>query len=273
MGNSGGGNTIVRTIIPVMLTLLVLGIFLSLYFLKYIPGQQSRFNNRAYMELQQIAKAVQRRDQGYVQAIHYYLAKPQSSSPLFQTFRIAPRHLTASDTNLTLSPSILVPERFNDGSWQLSYPLVNRISKDTIIMSTPLDSLLMPLIATYRDIFTGYILIGQPPAAHSSRTILYNSDNLPLGNDFDPDTLQKKNNDLNPLFVHDVNIEGTPYKLFLYPLQLGTLHATLAGLISVADYNSGYKDIPLKLFVPAGIILLLLINLLQRWSRNRIGAF
>lgn len=272
MGTSGGGNTIVRTIIPVMLTLLVLGIFLSLYFLKYIPGQQSRFNNRAYMELQQIAKAVQRRDQGYVQAIHYYLAKPQSSSPLFQTFRITPRHLTAGDTNLTLSPSILVPERFNNGSWQLSYPLVNNVSKDTILMSTPLDSLLMPLIMTYRDIFTGYILIGQPPATHSSRTVLYNSDNLPLGNDFDPDTLQKKNDDLNPLFVHDVNIEGTPYKLFLYPLQLGTIRTTLAGLISVADYNSGYKDIPLKLFVPAGIILLLLIICLPILKIFILGA-
>jgi hypothetical protein len=272
MGASGGGNTIVRTIIPVMLTLLILGIFLSLYFLKYIPGRQSRFNDRAYMELQQIAKAVQRRDNGYVQAIRYFLNKPQSSSPLFQTFKSMPRRPDAGDSTLKIHPATLIPDLFNNDSWQLSYPLVHASGKDTITMSTRLDSLLIPLIATYRDIFSSYLLISRPAAANGKKNILFNSDNLPLGNEFDPDTLQKKSEGLNPLYIHDINIEGTPYKLFLYPLEFGTVRTTLAGLISASDYSSGYKDIPLNLFVPAGIIILLLIICLPILKIFILGA-
>jgi hypothetical protein len=272
MGTSGGGNMIVRTIIPVMLTLLILGIFLSLYFLKYIPGRQSSLNDRAYMELQQIAKAIQRRDNGYVQAIRYFLNKPQSSSPLLQSFKCTPRRPDERDSAIRLYPATLVPDNFNNDSWQLSYPLVHASGKDTIIMSTPLDSLLVPLISTYRDIFNSYLLIGQSSAGNTQKNILFNSDNLPLGSNFDPDTLLKKSNGLNPQFIHDVSIEGTPHKLFLYPLQFGAVHVTLAGIISTSGYNSGYKDIPLKLFVPAGIIILLLIICLPILKIFILGA-
>jgi len=268
MGTSGGGNTIVRTIIPVMLTLVILGILLSLYFLKYIPGRQSRFNNRAYTELQQIAKAVERRDNAYVQAIHYILNKPQASSPLFQSFKCIPRQPNGGDVKLRLYPATLFRDSLSNSSWQLSYTLVNT-GNDTLIMSTPLDSLLIPLIATYRDIFTSYLLIGQPSAASAHKDVLFNSDNLPIGNDLDPDTLLKKNDGLN---VHDINIEGALYKLFLYPVRVGTVHATLVGLISASDYSSGYKDIPLKLFVPAGIIILLLIICLPILKIFILGA-
>jgi len=263
---------IVRTIIPVMLTLLILGIFLSLYFLKYIPGRQSSFNDRAYMELQQIAKAIQRRDNGYVQAIRYFLNKPQSSSPLLQSFKCTPRRPDERDSAIRLYPATLVPDNFNNDSWQLSYPLVHASGKDTIVMSTPLDSLLAPLISTYRDIFNSYLLIGQSSTGNVQKNILFNSDNLPLGSDFDPDTLLKKSNGLNPQFIHDVSIEGTPHKLFLYPLQFGAVHVTLAGMISTSGYNSGYKDIPLKLFVPAGIIILLLIICLPILKIFILGA-
>jgi len=272
MGTSGGGNTIVRTIIPVMLTLLILGIFLSLYFLKYIPGRQSSLNDRAYMELQQIAKAVQRRDNAYVQAIRYFLYKPQSSSPLLQSFKCTPRRPDERDSGIRVYPAILIPDKFNNDSWQLSYPLVHASGTDTIIMSTPLDSLLSPLISTYRDIFNSYLLIGHSSAGNAQNNILFNSDNLPLGSDFDPDTLVKKSNGLNPQFIHDVSIEGTPHKLFLYPLQFGAVHVTLAGIISTSDYNREYKDIPLNLFVPAGIIILLLIICLPILKIFILGA-
>lgn len=113
MGASGSGNTIVRTIIPVMLTLLVLGILLSLYFLKYIPGRQSRFNTRAYTELQQIARAVERRDNAYMQAIRYTLNRPQATSPLFQSFKCIPRQPNGSDVRLRLFPAALIRDGLN----------------------------------------------------------------------------------------------------------------------------------------------------------------
>jgi hypothetical protein len=59
--------------------------------------------------------------------------------------------------------------------------------------------------------------------------------------------------------VRDVIIEGNPYKLFIYPFQLGEQQVILAGLISNGQYVEGYKDIPLDLLIPAGIIILLLL--------------
>ena len=66
-----------------MLTLAVLGIFLSLYFFKYIPRQQYDHNRRAFLELEQIEKAIQSRNAGYSRAIAFIPDEKQSRKPRF----------------------------------------------------------------------------------------------------------------------------------------------------------------------------------------------
>src|SRR5579872_4598791 len=93
---------VTRTIIPVVLTLLVLGIFLLLYLLKYLPQQQSAYNNRAFLELDEIARAIQSRNNGYAKAISFYSNKPSSSSPIAQSLRFSP-HPPDDTSRLQLS--------------------------------------------------------------------------------------------------------------------------------------------------------------------------
>lgn len=251
---SGGGNTVTRTLIPVLLTLLVLSILFLLYFLKYIPGRQDALNDRAFMELQQIAKAARERDNGYTDAINTFLKTPQSSNPLFLAFKWSPRIPNKKDTPLEPRPSKLISDSLNTGNWLLAYPLIQHARRDTFTMTIRLDSLLAPNILTYRDVFETYLLISP---GHSE--VLFSSDDLPLSNGFNPDSLVKKNDATDPLYIHQVNLAGTPYKIFIYPLRIGSTPVLLAGLVSVSHYNSGYKDIPLDFFVPAGIIILLLV--------------
>jgi hypothetical protein len=251
---SGGGNTVTRTLIPVLLTLMILGILFLLYFLKYIPGRQSALNDRAFTELQQIAKAARERDNGYGFAINTFLTTPQTSNPLFRNFKWSPRVPNKKDTPLDLRPSKLIPDSLSSGNWLLAYPLIQRARKDSFLMTIRLDSLLAPTILTYRDVFETYLLISP---GHSE--VLFSSDNLPLSDGFDPDSLLKKNEFTDPLYMHEVNLAGTPYKIFIYTLQIGSTPLQLAGLVSVSRYNAGYKDIPLEFFVPAGIIILLLV--------------
>jgi len=264
---SGGGNTFTRTLIPVLLTLLVLGILFLLYFLKYIPGRQSALNDRAFMELQQIAKAARERDNGYAYAIKTFLSTPQSSNPLFRSFNWSPRAPNKKDTPLDLRPSKLISDSLNTSNWLLAYPLIQHARKDTFVMTIRLDSLLAPNILTYRDVFETYLLISP---GHSE--VLFSADDLPLSDGFNPDTLLKKNETADLLYLHEVNLAGTPYKIFIYPLQVGSTPLLLAGLVSVSRYNSGYKNIPLDLFVPAGIIILLLVICLPVLKIFILGA-
>jgi hypothetical protein len=225
-----------------------------LYFLKYIPGRQGALNDRAFAELQQIAKAARERDNGYSYAISTFLSTPQASNPLFHSFKWTPRTPNKNDTPLDQRPSKLISDTFNTGNWLLAFPLIQHARKDSFIMTIRLDSLLAPTILTYRDVFETYLLISP---GHSE--VLYTSDNLPLSEAINPDSLVKKNESTDPLYIHEINLAGTPYKIFSYPLQVGSTTMQLAGLVSVSRYNSSYKDIPLGFFVPAGIIILLLV--------------
>src|SRR5216684_1380693 len=182
---SGGGNMVTRTLIPVLTTLLVLGILFLLYFLKYIPGRQDALNDRAFMELQQIAKAAQERDNGYAYAISTFLNTPHSSnSPLFHSFKWSPSTPDKKDSTLEMLPSRLVADPLNKSNWLLTYPLVSRSTKDTFVMNIRLDSLLAPNILTYKDIFETYLLINKNADGGSQGSILFSTDNLPLANGF-----------------------------------------------------------------------------------------
>ena len=236
-----------------MLTLVVLGIFLSLYLLKYIPARQTGYNSRASLELEQIVKAVRGKNSGYTGAVRAYANDPGSTSPLLYSLLYTRPKLSAPDSPLTPLPPVLCPDTRNIGSWRFCYPL-----SDGSAFSLRVDSLLRPMVSTYQDIFQHYLLvqIGDSP---DRGAILFNSDNLPLGRSLGLDSLLKKQDGLSLPYVHDVSVEGVSQKMFLYPFQFNNEQLLLVGLIATSDYTSGYKDFPLRFFVPAIIMILLLV--------------
>ncbi|HTI92047.1 MAG TPA: hypothetical protein VL727_15745 [Puia sp.] len=251
-------NQFIRKIVPVMLTLVVLGIFLSLYLLKYIPARQNDYNSRASLELEQIVKAVKGKNTGYTGAVRSYAASKfysytqKTTSPLLHSFVYTPS--SKPDTLLTSLPPLLSPDKKSIGNWRITYPL-----SDASSFSLRIDSFLRPIVLTYQDIFQHYLLIQMDDSLKSKGLILFNSDNLPLGKSLGLDSLLKKQDGLSLPYVHDVSIEGVSQKMFLYPFQLNGQQLLLTGLINTSDYTSGYKDFPLRLFVPALIIILLLV--------------
>lgn len=285
-----GENKVIRKIIPAVLTLLILGIFLSLYFFKYLPRQQDDYNRRAFLELEQIEKAIQSRNGAYTRAMTYIQdatfaqRNPKVSSPLFRSFKDQTiRRSDPAYRRLAQNEAMFLTEDPSNGYYRLSYPLLipgtagapktdsptkttaspSASSPDTSairIMSIRLDSVLNPIISTYKDIFANYLLIGPPDPenTHESR-IIFNPDNLSLDFRINIDSLLSKHDGFSIRNVRDVTIQGGTYKLFIYPFRLGNQAVVLAGLTTAANYSNGYTDIPLNLLVPISIIIIMLL--------------
>jgi len=292
-----GENKVIRKIIPAVLTLLILGIFLSLYFFKYLPRQQDDYNRRAFLELEQIEKAIQSRNGAYTRALTYIQnatfaqRNPKVSSPLFRSFKDATiRRSDPSYHRLAQNEAMFIAEDPSNGYYRLTYPLLipgtattagtpktgspqatgpppntspSASPPDTTairIMSIRLDSVLNPIISTYKDIFANYLLIGPPDPEniHESR-IIFNPDNLSLDFRINIDSLLSKHDGFSIRNVRDVTIQGSSYKLFIYPFRLGNQAVILAGLTTAANYSDGYTDIPLNLLVPISIVIIMLL--------------
>ncbi len=256
----GAGAYCLGRVLPVTLILLLLGIFMSLYFFKYVPQQQNAFNNRAFMELGQIEKAVEVRNQGYIYAIETFLAHPHAPNPLIRNFTFDPPGPPVQEepNERKIGQTILTNDTL-DGSWRITYILFPNPSAGSnaagILMSIKLDTILTPIINTYQDIFEDYILIRDThqddnfhaPDPDRARLhqgqVVFNSGNLAVDYLVNTDSLLKLNDGFSLLDIHQVSIEGNPYKLFLYPFQLGKERVILAGLVSLTHYNAGYKKI------------------------------
>src|SRR5580698_3279312 len=62
-------STPVRRFISILVMLLLLAVFLSLYFFKYVPQQKNDFNGRAFTELKSVTDAFSGRDDACQQVV------------------------------------------------------------------------------------------------------------------------------------------------------------------------------------------------------------
>ncbi len=290
MANRKDTNGSFGRVLPVFLILLLLGVFMSLYFFKYVPDQQTAFNDRAFQELGQIQKAIQGRDQGYRWAIGTYLAHRREENPLIQYFNFYPQQPPDGETVKRTIGQTSLRKDGSGTSWQITYPLLpgdpgdnDHPRPDT--MGIRLDTVLAPIISTYQDIFENYLLIRDThldSSLHSADPkhdrlhqgeIVYNSGYLAVDYLVNTDSLLKKNDGFSLLDLHDVSIEGNAYKLFLYPFRLGKERIILAGLIGLNHYTSGYKDIPFNYIAIIGILVLLLLILLPILKIYILGPY
>jgi hypothetical protein len=300
MANRKDTNASFGRALPVFLILLLLGIFMSLYFFKYVPDQQAAFNDRAFQELGQIQKAIQGRDQGYRWAIGTFLAHRHEQNPLIQYFNFYPQQPPDGETNKRTIGQTTLRKDGSGLSWQITYPLLPAItdannhpdpqpgsqqSPQSDTMGIRLDTVLTPIINTYQDIFENYLLIRDThldSSFHSADSkhdrlhqgeIVYNSGNLAVDYLVNTDSLLKKNDGFSLLDLHDVSIEGNAYKLFLYPFRLGKERIILAGLIGLNHYTESYKDIPFNYVAIISTLVLILLIVLPILKIYILGPF
>ena len=254
--------------ISVLFILALLSIFLCLFFLKFIPQQQKEFNGRAFLELEQIETAFQNRNDGYTSAIKVFLGKMEAANPLCRSFRFSPA-LSYYPGQFITAQQMILRKNEDDNNWQITYPLRDTQGRTTY-MFTNLDTVLQPIINTYRDIFEDYLVIRDthldasfqsmdPADSLHKGEIIFNSGNLSVDYLVNTDTLLKKNDGFSLINIHDVTIEGSPYKLFLFPFQAGKERIILAGLISLPAYTEGYKNMPFSMVTLTGVLVLLLL--------------
>ena len=254
-------STPVRRFVSILLMLLLLAVFLSLYFFKYVPEQKSDYNKRAFMELKSVTDAFSRRDAAYQQVFSW---TPGSHSKQPDTIGL----------------------EINEGNWKVVY----RSSKSKNVQYLGFDSLMHLLTDGDRDIFDTYLTILQSDSPRIQREtpyrarshkgeIVFNAGDLSMDYQVDMDTLLKKSDGFGTTNIHDVKIEGNDYKLFLYPFPFHDQRTIMAGLISVSHYTSTYESVPINLITTASILLLLLlvaIPLLKIYiigSHERIRTF
>jgi len=286
MSGRANTNTSLRRLISLLFILALPAIFLSLYFLKYVPQQRNDFHRRAFLELSQIERAFRDRNDAYVQAIRYSLAKKSPDSiqnnllSKYFTYTTASGNGFIKNKNDSLSVKAITfePQNPATSSWQICYQVYNMNRKDSangpkpvISLYKKLDTLLVPIVSTYKDIFNDYVLILDtlvntasakgPKDSHEGK-LIFNSGNLHIDYLINTDSLLKKNDGFSLLNIHDVKVEGNPYKLFLYPMQICNNRVILAGLISQSRYKEGSEAIPVSLITIGSILaLLVLLNL------------
>jgi hypothetical protein len=277
-----------RKLTGVFIILALLGLFLSFYFLKYVPDKRNDFHRSAFQELSQIEGALQERNDAFRKAIQSILEQhaPIETSPLIKFFQFrnfsqpkkTPDILEVRETQFEIDSMT--------GVWQISYLLYSKNHEGpSAILSKNLDTLMTQLVGTYKDIFDGYLLIkdkgtwkekggasGGPDAGQHAR-IIFNSSNLSVDYQINTDSLLKKPDGFSFQDVHNVVIEGNSYKLFLYPLELGKERIILAGLISLKEYSAAYNKIPFNFISFTAVLILLLLIHLPILKIYLLGAY
>ncbi len=246
--------------------LILLAGVLGFYYFRYVPERRGEFNKAAFLELNQIEYALQFQNNAYHDALQNIIEHHQSDESALLKFNLKSNHPEFDDDDSLASSLFLFDEV--SGDWQLSYPVYDQgENRQIYTLSKNADTLLHNLVATYKDIFDGYLLIDKEgPAADTTKQgkpnkgkIIFQSGDLYMSSSVNTDSLLKNNNGLSLNNLQDITIEGNSYKLFLYPFEMGSQKLVLAGLIKDSNYREGNLKIPFSLFSVFIVLLLLLM--------------
>ncbi|HSZ33302.1 MAG TPA: hypothetical protein VK772_08320 [Puia sp.] len=252
----------IRELASTFIILILLSIILCFYYFKFVPERRTEFHRNAFLELSQMESALQSRDAAYRDAIQNILKQ----TPLDKTSLLKFNFQAGSEK--TPKGSVMGPTEFGTDktgkSWQMRYPVY--VSPDFLPKTKPaftlsknVDTLMGSMVSTYKDIFDEVLLITDSESQRQKGEIIYKSGDLSMDYQVNSDSLLKKTDGFSLLNLHDVTIEGNPFKLFIYPFKLGDQRLILAGLISQSNYTQSFAKIPFNFFSFFAVLILLLV--------------
>jgi hypothetical protein len=271
-----------RVLIPVAIIGL-LGVFLGLYYLVYMPREQVKFNRSAFDLLAHISDNFKDRIENYSTSI--VTAEIQNEYnrkvPLSAEQRVTPdlirqarqpvignvdRDSLYATRKLLRNDSIVFSIRSNQ----------RKSANDT---GKTIRAILEPIIAIRNNIFESVILVSghahqhaEEPADKSGKrnatansisdevhgkTLLYSSGDLTIDQDVIIDSIVRYTGGFLLPQVKELPVEGTNFKLFLYPFRIDNHRYLIGGFLSQQDYKSKSQDFPVKYLVIIGILILL----------------
>ena len=252
----------IRELASTFIILILLSIVLCFYYFKFVPERRSEFHRNAFLELSQMESALQSRDAAYRDAIQNILKQTPLDKFSLLKFNFH------SATGAVPKGNEIGPTEFGiDGAttgWQIRYPVFENAepsvkTRAAFTLSKSVDTLMGSMVSTYKDIFDEILLITDSQTERQKGEIIYKSGDLSMDYQVNSDSLLKKTDGFSLLNLHDVTIEGNPFKLFLYPFKLGDQRLILAGLISQSNYTQSFAKIPFNFFSFFAVLVLLLV--------------
>jgi len=246
----------------VIFLFVVLALAFSFYFFKYVPARKTEFHRNAFLELKQIEYAFNTRNKSFAYSLQNFNLKDQKrfDIPSLKNYFLLSQESDSNndrrrlkDSTVTVRPTSLQYDS-TYGAWQLNYPF--HANGHSYIAKKNFDSVFIPIISTYQDIFDGYVVI---LGKKDTGEIIYHSGNYAIDYTIVNDSLTKKRDGFSLQSVKDISIEGNPYKLFIDPVPIGTQTLILAGFISQSHYTAKYQETPFSFISIISVLALLLL--------------
>ncbi|MEO6455303.1 MAG: hypothetical protein ABIN97_14580, partial [Ginsengibacter sp.] len=249
MSNKSKKATLGRRVFVSVALIALLGIFLALYYFIYIPQQEAFYNKRAFRVLDGIAT-------NFKEGL---LAHKEGSRPLLKYDTLKFNDFIYDSLNIKNKLSNLegIPANTATASPQ------NKAAADSSKIDT--SAIIEPLISIHGSTFESVLLINlkteREKEPHSGR-LIYKSPGLNIDEEINADSLFKRQSAFSFPVMNNINIEGTDYKLFLFPFRIQGQKLLLGGFVSNHTYKANTHSFPVTLLVVLGILLIsLLISL------------
>jgi hypothetical protein len=257
----------------------LLGAFIALNYLVFIPRQQSEFNKKAFRIMHEEADDFKQRVQGYAdyfQKNHDKSKNFKGDSTKWSLYTHEPELagkrirslITVDELAKSARNDTCIVEFFTDS---VTFRYVKDAS-DTSRINNPdvtpksIDEIIQPIQAMHQQTFDYILLIKKvkdtsTPGKWRSERLIYKSPDLAIDNNIYIDSLMNKQA-FRFATIHDMEVEGAKYKVFLLPFAFKGQNFYLAGFIEDQGYKIGVTSSSSWAYLLIIVLLLsIIINL------------
>jgi hypothetical protein len=273
------GASFARRLSVFYLFIFVLLLFFGFFYYKYIPGNQSELDSRGFRILNQLSTNIAQKNDdidstlnSFGDSLTWDSVQLEMSKQINKSF-----HYEIVCQDHLAKKRIYKPiDQYPGSEWVFNYKLEDhpQTGEDCFAIVT-MDDFLGPVLATRDDLFDSYILLKKKEDSisagtdsskyskievHSAKsaamTILYLQKNLSASDLINSDSAMALQKNSDQATVTDIQVSGTPYKLFSRPFAIGNEQLVLAGLISKVSYDNKVKSLPVP-FISMLLIIIL----------------
>jgi len=234
-----------RRITVLVSIIFLLALFLVPYFFIFIPVNANNLKRQAFLKLNRAAQNM--------------ISKSNDTRNYYRNTATAPGIIGLDSTAMaTAECSTVGKERlsFLDSvyfiyrgiGWNIlfvqNYPKLTDTL--TYVHLQPLSEFMATCTASGKEVFDAFLLVHycQRMGTDTAGKIIYQDYQLGMEQDINLDSLIPKHEGMHSPDINDISLEGTDYKLFTYPFQLGRHRVMLCGLIKTDTYDAQVHAIP-----------------------------
>ena len=250
-----------RTTVLVSLVLLLV-LFLVPYFIVYIPANADNIKRQAFQNLDRAALNIVSKNTD----IRNYYKLTNADSVFRDTGTLSSMACSSNRMDNISQRDSLYFAFLNSSGWSILYSrrVDSKRQHYILVQAQPLVNFMPSCLSSGKELFSSYLLVHycQHMGADSNGKIIYQNFGHGLEQDVNLDSLVPRHEGMRPPDMSDISLEGTDYKLFTYPFQLGRHRLIICGLMKTDGYNAKLHVIPLgTVYVLVICLFLFLLSL------------